>query len=126
MSNTNGNHPKVRYQEVVVREATPADAAALARLAELDSATPPPAPLLVAEADGELRAAISVLDGNVVADPFHPSAELVAILRMRTGVTPDRNRSRLAPLRDRRPQPTGPGPSAPSVPGIPVLPSRTI
>ena len=126
MSNTNGNYAKTPYSKVIVREATPADGAALARLADLDSARVPAAPLLVAETDGELRAAISVLDGSVVADPFHPSAELVAILRMRAGAEPARGPSRLAALWGRGSEHIGPRPSAPSVPGLPVLPSRSL
>jgi hypothetical protein len=43
----------------------------------------PPGPLLLAEVDDELRAAISLTDGTIISDPFHLSAELVALLRDR-------------------------------------------
>jgi hypothetical protein len=67
---------------VVLRPATAADARALAVLAALDSAEHlPPAPLDVAEVGGELRAAVSRADGSAVADPFHPTAALVSVLR---------------------------------------------
>ncbi len=56
---------------------------ALARLAVLDSSEPPAQPMLVAEVDGELRAALSLRDWNVVADPFLPTAALVDLLRAR-------------------------------------------
>jgi hypothetical protein len=39
--------------------------------------------LLVAEVDGEVRAALSLDTGEAVADPFAPSAALVDLLRTR-------------------------------------------
>jgi hypothetical protein len=36
---------------------------------------------LVAEVGGEVRAALSLRDGAVVADPFHPTAALAELLR---------------------------------------------
>ena len=68
---------------ITVRPASTADADALADLAELDSVRVPPAPLLLAETDDELRAALSLTDGTVISDPFHVSADLVALLRDR-------------------------------------------
>ena len=70
-------------QHLVLRPATAADAAVLRDLADLDSRRLPAGPHLVALADGELRAALSLADGTAVADPFHPSTELVALLRAR-------------------------------------------
>lgn len=67
---------------ISIRAARPEDAGAIRRLAALDSAPAPRAPVLVAEVDGELRAALSVGDGRSVADPFHSSRELVALLRL--------------------------------------------
>jgi hypothetical protein len=52
------------------------------RLAALDSAPMPLGPVLLAEIDGEPRAAIALRDNRVVADPFHRTAELVGLLRM--------------------------------------------
>lgn len=80
--------------EVVIRSAREADAAALQRLAELDSATTPAAPVLVAESRGELRAAVSLRDGAAIADPFVPSAEMVALLRLRERRLNDRTSHR--------------------------------
>jgi hypothetical protein len=66
-----------------IRFATSADEAAVRRLAALDSAPLPKAPLLVVEEDGELRAALSLATGRAVADPFARTADAVAMLRMR-------------------------------------------
>ncbi len=68
--------------QLMIRPAYGDDYAELARLAALDSADHVPArPLLIAEVDGVLRAALSLADGSSIADPFHPSARLVALLR---------------------------------------------
>ena len=61
---------------VTFRHALPADFAALAVLAELDSSRPPRGAVLVAEAGGELWAAISLDDSHLVANPFRPTGEL--------------------------------------------------
>ena len=66
---------------VTLRFATPADQSPLARLAELDSSLPPARPALIAEVDGHIRAALALTDGTVVADPFHPTADLIDLLR---------------------------------------------
>lgn len=65
---------------VTIRPARDADAADLHRLAVLDSAEIPPGPLLLAEVDGVLRAALAIGDGTVIADPFAPTADVVALL----------------------------------------------
>jgi len=62
--------------DVTVRHARPDDAEALTVLAQLDSSRAPRGAVLVAEADGELWAAVSLDDGHVVANPFRPSGEL--------------------------------------------------
>src|SRR5690348_10615789 len=69
--------------DVTLRFAFPDDEPALWRLAALDSAEVPTAPVLIADVSGETRAALSLADGTVVADPFHRSVELVALLRAR-------------------------------------------
>lgn len=68
--------------EITIRQATSADAFALRRLAALDDAPALRGDALIAEQAGELRAAISLEDGRVVANPFAPTAELVEMLRM--------------------------------------------
>ena len=86
-------------EPITVRPAYADDERALARLAALDSAPVPPAPLLVAEVEGELRAALSLWDGTVIADPFHPSAcaPRVAACPRRDPGAPRRAAHRLAP-----------------------------
>jgi hypothetical protein len=70
-------------QNVTVRRSTSGDASALARLAALDSASPPRGPALIAEADSRVLAALPIGSGRPIADPFHPTAELVALLELR-------------------------------------------
>ena len=70
----------------VIRIATAEDEAALRRLADIDSQDPLTAgPYLVGEVDGSPTAALSLADGRVVANPFVPTAQLLAHLRMRAG-----------------------------------------
>ncbi len=54
-------------------------------LAELDSAPALGGRRLLALSDGWPVAAISLEDGRVVANPFTPTAEAVAMLRLRAG-----------------------------------------
>ena len=68
---------------VSIRRAGPYDAPALHRLAALDSAAPLSGEILMAEVGGKVLAALSLGDGAVVADPFAPTAQLVALLRLR-------------------------------------------
>jgi hypothetical protein len=70
-------------QAILIREAGETDDDALRMLSQRDSARPPAQPLLVAERGGELRAAISLADGAVVADPFERTANLVELLEAR-------------------------------------------
>ena len=72
-------------ERVTIRAAYPDDAVALERLAALDSKRLPAGPLLVAEVDGELWAAVSTGPGCPadVADPFRRSGELVLLLHER-------------------------------------------
>jgi hypothetical protein len=65
---------------VTIRRARPDDQLALVRLAALDSAQAPRDPILVAEVDGELRAALSLSDRTTIADPFHRTAVMIELL----------------------------------------------
>ena len=94
---------------ITIRPAYADDDVAVRRLAILDSAEIPAGPLLLAEVDGELRAALSLGDGTAIADPFAPTAELVALLRVRASQRRRRRRHALrfraaptAPLRPLR------------------------
>jgi hypothetical protein len=68
---------------IVVRLAGDEDRGELSRLAQLDSARLPSAPVLAAFAGERALAAISVSDGGAVADPFRRTAEIVAMLEAR-------------------------------------------
>jgi hypothetical protein len=70
-------------EPVTVRLAVAADGPQLQRLAELDSACVPAQPLLIGERAGRAVAALSLAGGEVVADPFTPTADVVALLRLR-------------------------------------------
>jgi hypothetical protein len=88
---------------ILLRTAYADDQHSLHRLAVLDSAPATPAPpLLVAEVEGELKAALSLSDGRAIADPFYPSAELVALLRSHADQAGARGLSPRAPRRRRR------------------------
>jgi hypothetical protein len=86
--------------QITIRPGYGDDERALLRLAALDSASGvPPAPLLVAELDGELSAALSLTDGSTIADPFRPTAQIVALMRAHAAATtPAPRRRRRAPL----------------------------
>ena len=85
---------------LVIRRAVPTDLDDLRYLAALDSARALLGDVLVAEADGVIRAAYSVDERRAIADPFVHTAELIELLEMRA-----------APLREARPKRTR-GPSA--------------
>jgi hypothetical protein len=86
---------------VVIRVATPADRDELAGLAALDSARRLRGTVLVAQSDGQIRAAYSVEEGRAIADPFRPTADLVDLLAARTRPLASRTRTRrvFPPLR---------------------------
>jgi hypothetical protein len=100
---------------IVIRTATAQDARVLAELAQLDSAPALAGSVLIAEVDGVARAALELGSGRsrAVADPFAPTADLVALLRLRgqrlaaACAVPRRGlRARLAAVARRRPQRT--------------------
>ena len=74
---------------VTFRHAGPADAQALTELAQLDSSRAPRGDVIVADAGGELWAAVSLDDGHAVANPFRPSGELTwSLMRARPRAQP--------------------------------------
>jgi hypothetical protein len=73
---------------ITIRPAQAEDGLALARLADLDSADDvPSAPLLLAEVGGDVRVALSLRTGVAIADPFFPTADIVALLRTHAAVS---------------------------------------
>jgi hypothetical protein len=75
--------PTLEDRVVTVRNSGSGDSSALARLAALDSARPLRGPALIAEADSRTLAALPLGSGRAIADPFEPTAELVALLELR-------------------------------------------
>lgn len=71
------------YDSVAVRLARPEDEAAIRRIASLDGKKAPAGRLLVAEADGEVIAALPIAGGDAVADPFQWTSDVVALMEMR-------------------------------------------
>ena len=64
-----------------MRVAHSGDAAAIARLVEMEEAQPLRGATLVAELDGTVISAVSLSDGRAVADLFRPTAGIVRTLR---------------------------------------------
>jgi hypothetical protein len=69
--------------KITVRRAVAGDSSELERLAALDSARPPTGPALVAEADSRMLAALPLGSGRPIADPFEPTAAILALLELR-------------------------------------------
>jgi hypothetical protein len=81
MNGLQADHRLMTEQPLTLRLAGPDDDAALRRLAELDSSRPPDGRVLLAVVGSNPVAALSVETGAVVADPFRPTADVVAVLR---------------------------------------------
>ncbi len=87
------------WAAVVIRPAVAADAKALLRLAELDSALVPAGDAVVAEQGGSLIAAVALSDGASISNPFRPTADIVALVQLRAAQlrrrqAPDRRTAR--------------------------------
>ena len=83
MSDRNRFPPEPRTDGVVIRRLGPDDSSTVKRLAQLDSSRALQGPLLGAEVEGRLLAAISLTSGESVADPFARTEELRALLELR-------------------------------------------
>lgn len=68
---------------VTVRPANPGDGDAVRLLAALEGAQMPRGEVLVAEARGEVVAALALDGGPALADPFRPTKHVVAMLELR-------------------------------------------
>ncbi len=66
-----------------LRIAAPHERQLVERLVILDEATPLDGPVLLALVDGRAVAALSLLDGRVVADPFVATRDAITLLRLR-------------------------------------------
>lgn len=81
-SNRQYVRPGVDAARVCIRDSGRDDLTALQRLAQLDSTRLSAGPHVVAEVGGRMRAAYSLNEQRAIADPFHPTAELVELLRL--------------------------------------------
>ena len=72
----------IAHEAVLIRHAQPGDEAELIRWAQLDSASPISGSAVVAEHDGTIVAARSLENEHEIADPFVPTAGLLALLRV--------------------------------------------
>jgi hypothetical protein len=79
-------------EAITIRTATDRDRTPLARLAQRDSRPVPGGPLLIAESEGSIRAALALDTGAVIADPFHRTRPLVDLLRARATQAAPRDR----------------------------------
>ena len=66
---------------ITIRQATAVDEFALRRLAALDDSAALRGDILIAEEAGEIRAALSMDTGRVIANPFARTLDLVDMLR---------------------------------------------
>jgi hypothetical protein len=80
-------HSPLPLAAVVIRPAYPDDASTLERLARLDSRRPLDGPVLVAERDGRVLAALATSTGTSISDPFSTTADLVALLELHAADT---------------------------------------
>ena len=71
-------------RRIVIRRGDGGDIPALETLADLTDRLVPPFPVLLAEADGVLVAALSRMNGDLITDPFVATGDIVALLRLRS------------------------------------------
>ena len=71
------------FDRLSVRPFAERDIDAIRLLAALDSKQMPTGAVLVAEQAGEVVAALTLDGGRVLADPFKPTADIVALLKLR-------------------------------------------
>jgi hypothetical protein len=91
-------------EPIIIRRSTDEDRLAIAELAALDSRRAPRRETLLAFIGTELRAALPLDGGEAIADPFHHTAELVDLLRVRAPQPPQRRARRARRLAGLRPR----------------------
>ena len=70
--------------EVTIRRARPQDALSVAHLAAMSDRRPPRGPVLVAEIESEIVAALPIGGGPVVTDVRRPTVDVVQLLELRS------------------------------------------
>jgi hypothetical protein len=83
---------------LTVRRLANSNIDAIRRLAELDGKPTPIGAVLVAEVAEELVAAVPVDGGEALADPFKPTADIVALLELRARQLRESRGARRSPL----------------------------
>src|SRR3954467_1657468 len=79
-----GDHaPMLDSSVIAFRSATAEDDRVLQDLSALDSHRPLERPAVIATVDGSPFAALSLRDGQIVADPFTRTEDIVVLLRAR-------------------------------------------
>src|SRR5437763_16568046 len=68
---------------LAIRRSAPGDGDRIRLLARLDDRRAPAGPCLVAEIEGEMVAALSLVTGAAVSDPFRGTADALALLQLR-------------------------------------------
>jgi hypothetical protein len=72
-------------ESITIRPMRDDDAAAVELLAELEERPIPRGPLLLAEVEGTIEAAVGLEGGETIANPFARSGEAVSLLELRAG-----------------------------------------
>ncbi len=86
--------------DLTIRLSGAGDALALGRLAQLDSTLYDGSEVLLGESQGRPVAALPLHGGPAFADPFQPTAQVVALLELRLAqISASREAERLSPLR---------------------------
>jgi hypothetical protein len=70
-------------ESITIRPLREEDVPSVELLAELEERPVPPAPLLLAEVEGTIEAAISLECGETIANPFSESEAAVSLLHIR-------------------------------------------
>jgi hypothetical protein len=77
------DYPELDDDGLTVRAATPRDGEAVRLLAALEGVAMPSGPVLVAEVNDEVVAALPLGGGRALADPFRPTKHYVDMLELR-------------------------------------------
>ena len=70
-------------ETITIRPLQERDVTAVEQLAELEERRVPPGPLLIAEVDGAVAAAVALEGGETIANPFTRSSEAISLLHLR-------------------------------------------
>jgi hypothetical protein len=91
--------PVENQEAVELRLCRVDDDPALERLAMLEGRPAPAGRYVIAEVDGTVVAAMSLVSGAILADPFEPTAHLLPLLELRASqLAPEARRPRGLPL----------------------------